>query len=211
VARTLIETCDPCEEFLGLEGMPAERSITIAIDGGPPKRWEVCGPHLHMLKPVLEMYERCGVDESLKRKRTPSKRDVPEPEETGTFPIPTQAPKQLEMAQTAEPEKQPARDKPSKYKKDVWVVCPLPHPQSKHGPKRVRYSTRATHAEKVHNGLRMWDIEWEDPDSVIVAKCETHAECLKTGLGFTSEVGLTQHIKASPQEKLPDDELENIA
>jgi hypothetical protein len=207
VARTLIDTCDPCEKLLEIEGMPADRSITIAINDGPAKRIEVCTQHLHMLKPILDMYDQCGLDESFKPKRrgTNKKQEDPEPAASLDTEEPPQ-PRQLEMASAPEPEQDP-----SKHKKDVWVVCPLSHPTENNGPKRVRYSIRNTHADKVHGGLRLWDIAWDDPDGVLKVKCEVHKECLKTGLGFTTGHGLTQHIKASSLERVAEDELENIA
>jgi hypothetical protein len=207
VARRLltIETCDWCKK-LGLEDVEAERSVHLGIDG-PPKRFEFCQLHLLQLEPLLELCqdEKFGVDESLKPKRRGQQKQQQELEPSPWINArEPEQPTQLEVVPAESEKQEEPTEKPSKYQKDVWVVCPLPHPTQKGGPKRVRYSIRATHAEKAHDGLKLWDIRWEDPDGVFTVKCEAHAECEKTGLGFTSELGLKQHIKASPLEKLPE-------
>lgn len=182
MAKTLVDTCDPCEE-IGIEGMPAERSVYLAIDG-PPKRYELCTIHLHQLKPWWELYQSRGVDESLK----PKTRRRPEPEE----PVVVRAepdPQQLEMPGEAEGDD-----------KTLYVICPLPHKRKNSA--RVQFRFRASHATDVHDGAKVWDIDWQDPAGVLKVPCEAHAECVKANLSFPTNMSRAAHIRSCPLERI---------
>ncbi|MYW05192.1 hypothetical protein GT354_44355, partial [Streptomyces sp. SID3343] len=104
---------------------------------------------------------------------------------------------------TAEPAAPPApapaaaenRPKPS-------VLCPLPHPSADGGPLRVTYAHRGNHADMVHHGARIWEIEWEDPDGILTSPCAAHEPCLEHHLSFTTPKGLTAHVNACPLPRI---------
>ncbi|MFE9834101.1 hypothetical protein ACFYP4_02960 [Streptomyces sp. NPDC005551] len=191
MARELIDTCDPCGQ-LGVAGMPAERSIMLAIDG-PPKRFELCTVHLHQLAPWAQLYQECGVDESLKpKKRGPSRQEVTDREDD------TQAQLELTAAEPA-PAKKPAADKAEDH---IMVSCNLDHANGQ--PAVVQYRSRNSHAKEAHDGAKVWEIEWSDLSGTLTHACTTHAECAKVKLAFPSATSLSRHIRMCPLEKLPE-------
>jgi hypothetical protein len=157
-------------------------------------------PHLHMLKPLLDIYERCGVDQSLKPKRRSTKQ--PEEVEPSTWTDATeQAPLELP---SAEPKKKTAKELPpaSKTEDQIMVTCLLQHSNGKAAT--VQYRSRNSHAKEAHNGAKTWDIEWGDPAGALRHACEMHAQCMKVKLAFPSETSLSRHIRMCPLERLPE-------
>ncbi len=209
MARTLIsiETCDLCKKQ-GLPQAEAQRSVHLSIDG-PPKRYELCPPHLAQLRPFWELYadEEYGVDESLKPKKRATKKQAT-PELTDYEP---DHPRQLETAagEPAPQEQLKAQPGEQKSEDQIMVTCSLPHPTGK--DVTVQYRSRNSHAKEMHGGLKTWDIEWGDPGGALTHHCETHAQCMKVKLAFPSAISLSRHIRMCPLEKIPGDDLENIA
>ncbi|MFI0265705.1 hypothetical protein [Streptomyces luteogriseus] len=195
MVRALVDFCDNCEE-IGLDGIPAERSITIAIDG-PPKRFELCTIHLHQLKPLWELYNNRGVDESFKPKRRGSNRQNTDEAELSV----KLAQQELPSAEPAEPAPAPTSKK-GKGEERIRVTCSLPHDNGQDAT--VQYRSRASHAKEAHNGSKTWDIEWGDPSGSLTHPCTTHAQCMKVNLAFPSETSLSRHIRMCPLEKLPE-------
>lgn len=193
MARILIDTCDWCEE-IGLEGVPAERSIELAIDG-PPKRFELCTIHLHQLKPLWEFYRNRGVDESFKPKRRATNRRH---RDAG---LEESAQPELPSAATEEPAPITATKK-DKGEERIRVTCSLPHENGQHAT--VQYRSRNSHAKEAHSGAKVWDIEWGDPSGSLTHPCTTHAQCMKVNLAFPSETSLSRHIRMCPLERLPE-------
>jgi hypothetical protein len=196
VARILIETCDPCERILGIEGMPAERSVNLAINGGPVKRVEFCSQHLHMLKPILDIYEQCGVDEALK----PGRRAAKQPAEIESSPGFDAADRVQPELPSVEPEKKEVSE--GKDEDHIKVTCSLPHSTGKDAT--VQYRSRNSHARVQHDGLKVWDIEWGDPAGALLHPCDRHAECMKVKLAFPSAMSLNRHVRMSPLRLLPE-------
>jgi hypothetical protein len=186
------DLCDPCEH-LELPETFAYREHVIAFDGQPAKKYLFCERCLKAYGEFLEMLQACGqpiepvsFPPEQKRKKSPPK--VPAKKQ----------PKELESPKAEGPETAPAAEEPAKKEKPKqYIVCPLPHPQSKGGPRRIDYSGRSGHADQCHNGARTWEITWEDPDGILTHSCTAHAECVKTGQGYTSETGLMLHIRNS--------------
>lgn len=172
MARTLVpvDTCDLCKRQ-GLPDAEAGRSVILAIDG-PPKRFELCPPHIIQLEPFAALYadEDYGVDESLKPKKRQPMEAAPEP-------------KQLESV------KEPEEDG------TIYIQCPLPH-KTKKGD-RINYAWRSSHATEVH-GLKVWDIKWQDPTGALTYFCDVHEECGENKLAFPSKQSLSAHIRACP-------------
>ncbi|MFH9606799.1 hypothetical protein [Streptomyces sp. NPDC017448] len=104
-------------------------------------------------------------------------------------------PKQVESGKKAiEPSK---TESPGKE----YVLCPRDHVK---GGKNIPivYASRSSHANAQHDGVPIWDIKWGDPDGILIAPCEGHKECLKTGLAFTSERGRNRHLATAPLERI---------
>lgn len=172
----ITDTCDRCD-LIGLAGVPAIARHVIAIDG-PPKKFDLCPQHEHALRPYIVLYKERGAGEEDEPRRQ----------------------KALAAPQKAEDKKKSGKDKPAKEK--LYVVCPLPHSSLGGKPKRVAYQGRSTHLDVVHEGKKLWDIEWEDPDGILTAPCRVHKECMETGLAFTSEKGVGVHVAACSLEKV---------
>lgn len=82
------------------------------------------------------------------------------------------------------------------------VGCPLPHPKQPDAPTPywVQYSGRSSHSEMVHDGAKVWEIEWIIPESLKLRHpCTAHPECLRTHLAFKNITGLRIHTVAHGQ------------
>lgn len=166
------DSCDSCI-YLGEEGVVAEHKHTISIDGGPPKKLDFCGRcEKRELSHLLAVYTECGQE---------VERTKPEPKKG-----------------QAAPALKPPADEP---KPKQFIICPLDHPSSGGGSKRVNYGSRGSHAKVVHS-LDISGISWEDPDGIFTVYCEAHKECLTNRLGFTSAMGLTTHVNTAPLERI---------
>lgn len=196
-------TCDDCEDA-HLYDVVAEQHYVIAINDGPYKRFDFCSPSERaVMGRILQLYRKGG-EELEKTQETPHGAELPAIPEGAratedTPPAPAakkrrtgKATKALTApAQEPLPSDQPAA-KPRQY---VW--CPEPHPSKKGAGTRVPYGDRNSHADMCHDHARLWDIEWGDPDGIIKVHCTAHAECVKRNIGFTTEVGLGAHIRAT--------------
>jgi hypothetical protein len=180
------DLCDDCA-FNGIPDVPAFTEHIVAIDGGRPRRIQLCTRCDKAWKPFLTIYEQQGqdvVDPAKPAKRTSKSKPKA---------VKAAQPKELEAAPAT---KEPAPKKPTEAKKRLLVKCPLPHSSIGGVPKEVAYTDRGTHADMVHDHAKMWDIVWEDPYKILKHACDAHAECIKTGLSFTTERGLAQHRSA---------------
>lgn len=180
---TVRDTCDRCDRDLGLEGVPAVARHVIAIDG-PPKKIDLCLQHEHAFQPYIHLYKERGASEEDQPRRHKALAASPK----------------VESKEQPDSKKSGTKGKSAKQK--LYVVCTEKHPASGGGHKRVSYAGRGSHADIVHDGKKLWDIEWEDPDGVLTAPCRVHKECAETNLAFASEKGLGAHVAACPLEQV---------
>ncbi|WP_406290062.1 hypothetical protein [Embleya sp. NBC_00896] len=181
MAQHIALTCDWCDLF-DLPDEPAVVSRVLALDG-PPRTVDLCGRCDVELARLHALYDR-GRDlpDEPRRDRAGGRARA------GTEAVAPAGPEA--GASVAE-----VRPKPT-------VLCPLPHPSADGGPLRVTYAHRGNHADMVHHGSRIWDIEWEDPDGILTNPCTEHEACSAHHLSFTTPKGLTAHINACPLPRL---------
>jgi hypothetical protein len=134
------------------------------------------------LKPLSDLYERG--------------RDLPPP--------PTNHKKKAEVTPAPKPEPlpepEPASEVAEAPKKKtgtaaLTIVCPREHSAHGGGPMRVSYTGRTSHADKVHNGAKVWEINWGDPDDILRVSCTHHQECIDGKLKFPSEWAVRTHVQ----------------
>lgn len=176
--------CDGCLHF-DIPNVPAVVEYRLSINDGPRRKVQLCQRCDVVWEPLIEVVAKWGQDD----------------------PAPTEEPKRStkkkpKAVKAAEPKELEAVPTPAPEKPKQYLMCPLPHPSEGGGPKRVTYNDRQSHAEMLHHGAKIWDIAWEDPDHIITAHCDGHAECMKTGLGFTTKVGVAQHKRGCPLPRI---------
>jgi hypothetical protein len=185
MARVLRMTrfCDWCK-LLDIGVVEADHERMLAVDG-PPKRFELCSPHDRALKEVAVLYQKFGIDPEEKPRRNVSA-------------------KKAIAAQAAQPEPEPDRGEltalAERSDAKPKIFCPKSHPKEGGRGKFVSYVDRGSHADLVHDGMKIWEIEWEDPHGVMTAACTSHKECEAVGLRFISARGLGQHKRTCPLE-----------
>lgn len=184
MARRLVtlDICDDCTHNK-IPNVPAVGQHVLSIDGQPLRRVQLCMRCEVIWEPFIAVYEQQGQDVEPPPSETPPKKAA---KKRRPRAVPADKPKELEKA--------PAEPAPDKRHLLVW--CPEPHPTKNGHGTPVSYETRNTHAENVHNGAKVWEIKWGDPEGILKARCESHAECMKTGLSFTSKQGLAQHQRS---------------
>lgn len=188
MVRRLI-TQDLCDGCLFLQLPPAE-AVTehiAVIDGGPLRRVMFCAHCAKAPLPFITIYTEYGQDVEI----SPSP-----PQRAGRS---TKKSKAVKASKPKELENTHSTDSEPTAKKQI--VCPLPHASAQGGPLRVTYAGRVTHAG-THDGAKVWDIAWQDPDGILTAFCTEHEMCVKNNVGFTSQRGVNQHIVAE-RDKLP--------
>jgi hypothetical protein len=200
-----IEVCDPCNQH-DLPNTEAVAQHTIAVDGRPPVEVDVCGRDEVFFQEFVRLFVDCG-------------REIPAPAQEEAPPrkrakaVKTAKPKELGAPPPQAAEQLPIEDKAEEGKSDKPVrriLCPLPHPTEGGGPKLVNYSDRNSHADMIHDGLRAWDIAWEDPEGILPREsngepryqCRAHAQCIKLGLAFTTPQSLPQHYRGCPLPRI---------
>lgn len=174
-----IEVCDPCNQH-HIPNAEASEKHVIAIDGRPAMEVDVCPRDEAIFQEFVRLFVDCG-------------REIPPPVQEAAPPkkkakaVKAAKPKELEP-----PAAEQAPDsKPPKAK--LQLVCPLAHPSEGGGKRRVSYVDRSSHTDQCHNGMKAWEIEWEDPDGILKVFC-TEGSCKR--YGFTSERGFTQHVRS---------------
>ncbi|MFE6739749.1 hypothetical protein [Streptomyces tubercidicus] len=182
----ITDTCDECD-WIGLEGVIAVVRHVIAIDG-PPKKFDLCPQHDHAFQPYIHLYKERGASEE------------DQPRRQKALASPQKAESKEKPSSKKSGNKEPGKEKSAREK--LYVVCTEKHPMSDGGHKRVSYTGRGSHADIVHDGKKLWDIKWEDPDGVLTAPCRVHKECMETGLAFSSQKGLGAHMAACPLEQV---------
>lgn len=195
-------TCDDCEHDR-LYDVSAPHQHVLSINGGPFKQLDFCSPSDRVvMSRLIELYEERG------RELTPEPKEQPAPpakakrrkpvaaRKPKAIPAPAQAPEEQKHQEEKED------DKPPEAKKRLTIWCPEPHKSKGDRGMRVAYEDRNSHADMCHDGAKLWDISWEDPDGIITAYCTSHAECMKAGIGFTSETGLRIHVRTSPLSRI---------
>lgn len=177
MARTFIAQA-LCDlcDHLGLHNIPAHTPHVIKLDSGPLKEHDHCDRCEKAIAWFLDYLRDHGQEV-----------EPPQPKQPKTKTVHAPQPKELE--------------KPRQY-----VLCPLPHAAEHGQSKRVAYTDRGTHADIVHDGAKLWEITWEDPDNILTHPCDVHAECMKTHLAFSSARGLAQHRYSSPLPRIDHDE-----
>lgn len=194
-------TCDAHVALLGMADIPATQEKIIPLGQG--RRVDVCDhcaqlpvwAQLDALMPwLLPLYE-LGVEVGdPKGRRAPkeAKAPVPEPEST---PEVDEAPKvkAIEAPKAKAPKKAP-KDPKAGNSDRLYVICPVTAGHVTGKLQRVFYSDRANHAGKAHEGVKPWDISWLDPENKLTVPCEAHAECLKSGLKFPTQLAVIRHI-----------------
>lgn len=181
----IIATCDPCDQD-GYPNVMAIASHIISLDGKGEREIDVCVRDEVLFQRLAHVYEQAG-----RPVRPPEKA----PAKKKAKAVRTTKPKELEAPAPEEPPKPPTEPMPKQY-----LLCPLPHGQDG-APKRIEYTSRGGHADMVH-GLKLWEIEWEDPDRILKFTCPSHAECVKKGVGFTTKKGVGQHVRSCPLPRI---------
>lgn len=199
----LIVTCDPCDED-GFANVPAAATHVLAINGGPEVELDMCARDSLFVERLGRLCKERGRERPQQRALA----SVKKPKAVKAEP-----PKEIAPAPETEaaPEKETGRGRKKTEAKGeihVYVVCPLEHKSEKGGKRRVSYKDRSSHVDQCHGGMKLWDVEWEYPKGLELFHCEVHAECMKTGLAFTSAKGRVHHnhscklprIDTTPQE-----------
>lgn len=168
----VISLCDPCDQQ-NFSGMEAVATHVLVMDGGPPREVDMCAR-----------------DEAFFLRVYNSGRDIPiEPPKAA----PVKEPKAKAVKAVKPKELEVSADKEAPKAK-LRIRCPLDHPSEGGGKRDISYTDRASHVGQCHPELKPWEIEWEDPDKILVAFCTTHDFCKR--YGFTTQRGVSQHINA---------------
>jgi hypothetical protein len=197
MARKLVQlaalTCDECDKH-GIPDVDADTTHTISIDGGPPKRFDFCPRSEKAIQFVLDLYETHGVEVPTDPDPKPAKkrRSKAVAKKEGAKALPQ------ESVQKASEE--PTEAEPPKEELRLW--CPREHASQRGAGMWMKYRDRNSHAEILHKGARIWEIEWEDRHGVLTHPCTAHAECMNVSLAFASAQGVAQHIKACPLPRI---------
>lgn len=171
--------CDWCDA-MGLQGVVATERHTIGIDGDEPKALDFCPRCEMILEPIIRLLQERGQDlEPPKRHKRAQQAKQPE-----ATPLPEPVP---ELAPPLPPEDTKPNQK---------VICPL-HDDGK----LINYSDRNMHAERTHQ-VRVWDVEWGDPEGALTDPCKAHQVCVDNNLAFTTKLGLTHHIRLAPLDRI---------
>lgn len=206
----VLDECDECE-YIGIPEVPASASVVLAINGGPARRILLCARCEHDFAPLAELYRERGVDveEVVERRQLGEKWHAkkPEPKELEQAPAQTASP--IERVESAHAKKKP-KDKEKEHKEQVRIICPEPHQTESGGPKSIGYVYRTSHVDQCHKGMRIWDITWVYPKGLEVFPCTSHAECIKTGLSYTTPKGVSHHVKAAPLSRIDLDTPEEV-
>lgn len=211
VRKLIVEDyCDGCDH-LDLPAPFAAVEHTLTVDGGPLRRVQLCPRCAIVWEPLILVYKERGQDVETAPKETPAKRAAKKPRAKAVKAAKSkelEPPAPLAQEQTvAEADEQAPAGKPKKPRQ--YLMCPLTH-KSGDGPRRVVYGDRNSHADVLHDHARIWEIRWQDPDGILprddegnpLHACDAHAECMETGLAFTSAVGLKQHENGCPLPRI---------
>lgn len=227
MARALrqIETCDDCTRH-GITDVPADYTHVIAIDDGPLKAIDLCARSEVEFQCIADLYARAREIQQLPTPR-PAKEPAhlsreDEPKQLAPAPAQEPAPdtvttsrpkKRAKTAPTAADtrDKETASGPPPKKKKlddqekraEGAVWCPEPHP-TRHGAGMwvTVGGGQGSHARECHGHAKLWDIAWEDRDSILSVPCTAHARCKEIKLAFRTKQGLRQHIIACPLPRI---------
>lgn len=182
-----LDTCDPCDH-LGLPDRQADGPThTLSLDGGPLKEFQFCARCEIAFAPLLAVLREHGQEVEPKVEAPPGAVEKPKA---------VSRPKKKKPKELEAPSKQKAEEP------EVFIICPLDHPSAGGGPLKMKYANRNGHTGQVHPELQQWDIVWGDPDNALVARCTSHAECMKTGLAFTTTHGLGIHKRNCPLPRI---------
>lgn len=190
-------TCDPCNHD-GMPDITGHATRVISIDGMPPVEVDLCGRDNRLVSWLREVCEQEGRPTAGKEERLARAADkvkevtARRSKELGTAPPPKPA------ADAKKPKKRGNKNDPDK----IWLFCTESHPSEGGGPRKIAYGDRNSHVSQCHEGKKMWDVKWDDPDGHLKYPCNAHAECRNTGLSFTSAQGLAQHIRGSALENI---------
>jgi len=180
------ELCDDCIHH-DIHDVPAIVEYVLVVNGDKLRKVQLCARCDLIWQPIIAVYQQQGQEVDI-----PSERSAPKAAKKRKSQAVTAAkPKELAPA----PEEPAAEGDTTQH---LHIVCPIPHPSEGGGKRRIRYSDRSSHVDQCHEGIRIHDIKWEDPDGILKAFCERHP----TPLGFTSERGVKQHVFAAhPEER----------
>jgi hypothetical protein len=204
----LESVCDPC----GLDELgdtPAHAFLVMSINGGPHKHFDLCGrDEKFFMDHVVRLYNESGVELPGQQTKAPAKKEpVKEleqaPVQDETLPAPK---KKAAPAKTKKKTEEEPAPEAKENKEKLYVWCAEPHKSKKGTGKRVAYGGRTGHAGMCHEGAKVWEVKWEDPDGIITAPCTSHEQCMSVGLGFTSTHGLASHITGCPLPRIDIDE-----
>lgn len=207
-------SCDDCWVD-HLHEVDAEEHHVISIDGGPHKRFDFCSPSERaVMGRILRLYYECGDDleQTQQASRSTELPASQEERQTAEEASPTPVARKRRTGKSAKalsakgkesggvpaPMQEPLPSDQAAAKPRQYIWCPEPHKSKGGKGMRVAYGDRNSHADMCHEGARMWDIPWEDPDGIIEVYCTSHAECMKSGIGFTGATGLRGHVRTSP-------------
>lgn len=179
---TLTSFCDPCKRR-GLDHVPAPHTHKVQIDNGPVKELDFCDPcRFHLIGGLLDVYEHEGQEPPSQQKQ---ERLVRKAKGVGRSKPPR------ELSAVPDPNDEPGT---------IWLVCPLSQDHRSKKPEHVQYKYRAGHAE--HHGLKVWEIEWADPERKLTDACTAHQECIDHNLRFKNPIAVVRHVASADLKRI---------